>query len=527
MRIDKILRDKTGLFSELANKLVYGQNELKDFLGSPFSEEAFAEQLEIKKASFPKDNRAVIASVLNNNYSTSNSSGKQMKNLENLALENTFTVTTGHQLSLFTGPLYFIIKILHVVNLAERLTEKYPNSNFVPVFWMATEDHDFEEINQVNLFNQKRQWSTQQTGAVGRFKMENWEDFKSELRELFSNHPDSEVMNCINAYDGSNLAEATFNLVNAIFGEMGVLALDGDQKELKKLFAPIVKREIKYQLAHKAVQKTNSQLETAGFFAQARAREINIFLLDEQKRVRIEQNVNTFFIEGIGEFTSEELLAKLESQPEQFSPNVILRPVYQECILPNLCYVGGVGEMAYWLQLKGVFEAYEVPYPLIQVRNSMMIIDHATNGKLETIGWTKEQLFEDVDALKKQYVLENTEELDFTELREKKDGLVAAATSVVVKVDPNMKGFLEAEMTRLSKQMENLEQKLLRAEKNKFEKSLKQMDQIKDKLFPNGGLQERSSNFFNFCSDGKVQEHLLKMKESLDPFEKDFTVCYF
>lgn len=527
MRIDKISRDKTGLFSELANKLVYSQNELKDFLGFPISEEAFAEQIEIKKASFPKENRTIITSVLNDNYSLSMSSGKQKKNLENLALDNTFTVTTGHQLSLFTGPLYFIIKILHAVNLTERLTEKYPNSNFVPVFWMATEDHDFEEINQANLFNQKRQWATEQSGAVGRFKMENWEEFRSELCELFSNHPDSEVMNCIDAYEGSNLAEATFKLVNAIFGEMGVLALDGDQKELKKLFAPIVKREILEQLAHKGVQKTNSQLETAGFSAQAHAREINIFLLDEQKRARIQQKGNAFFAEGIGEFTAEELTEKLETQPEQFSPNVILRPVYQECILPNLCYVGGGGEMAYWLQLKGVFEWYEIPYPLIQVRNSMMIIDHATNGKLETIGWTTEQLFEDVDALKKQYVLENTEELDFTELRKKKDGLIEAVTSVVNRVDPNMKGFLEAEMTRLSKQIESLEQKLLRAEKSKFEKSLKQMDQIKDRLFPNGGLQERSANFFNFCSDGKVQEHLLKMKEALDPFEKDFTVFYF
>lgn len=527
MRIEKISRENTGLFTDLANKLVYNQEELTSFIEKPVSLEAFGSQIENKKTHYSEANRKVLVSVLEKNYKDANVAPIQQENINALQSENTFTVTTGHQLSLFTGPLYFVIKILHVIELAKELKLKYPSNNFVPVFWMASEDHDFEEINQVNLFNQKVQWSTNQKGAVGRFGMENWKDFVVELREFFKNHPDSEVAEAINQYDGANLSEATFNLVNALFKDEGVLALDADNLELKRLFAPIVKQELTEQKSQKAVDITNAQLEAAGLSTQAHAREINLFLLTEQNRERIQLKGNGYFVEGQGDFSREEILKMLDENPQQFSPNVILRPVYQECILPNLCYVGGGGEMAYWLQLKGVFENYNVLYPLIQVRNSLMIIDHATSGKIASLNWRTPDVFKDVDVLKKQFVLDNTEELDFTQLRLQKENLIHAATDIVFKVDPNMKGFLEAEMTRLTKQIDGLEQKLMRAEKGKFEKSLKQMDQIKDKLFPGGGLQERATNFFQFCADGEVFKHLNKMQNAIEPFEKDFIICYF
>lgn len=527
MRIEKIARKHTSLFSDLANKLVYDQENVASFLHQPFSLSAFKSQMEYKQNQYSTESRSVLSSVLNTNYKSVDTSKKQDKNLDLIQKENTFTVTTGHQLSLFTGPLYFIIKILHVVQLAEELKKEYPSSNFVPIFWMASEDHDFEEINQVNIFNQKLQWETEQKGPVGRFEMTNWDGFRDQLKDLFKNHPESEVMDVINKFEGKDLAEATFNLVNALFKEYGVLALDADNRELKKLFVPIIKEELHEQKSKVAVESANEALKSAGLSSQAHAREINLFLLSEQGRERIQLKGDQFFAEGKGDISHSEMQEIVENTPEQISPNVILRPVYQECILPNLCYVGGGGEMAYWLQLKGVFEAYNIQYPLIQVRNSMMMVDHGTSGKIAAVNWLTPDLFKDVDALKKQFVLDNTEELDFTHLHLRKNDLVQAATDLVNKVDPNMKGFLESEMTRLSKQMDSLEQKLLRAEKSKFEKSLKQMDQIKDKLFPKGGLQERSASFFQFCADGEVFSHLNRFKSAIEPFENDFIVCYY
>jgi|TARA_R110000737_G_scaffold202403_1_gene221655 bacillithiol biosynthesis cysteine-adding enzyme BshC len=522
----KIHRHKTGLFSDLSNQLVYNQDDLKEFIQAKFSLEAFEEQMKIKSQNYSLETRKRMAAALNSDYSQYTTSAQQQKNLDSLAKENTYTVTTGHQLSLLTGPLYFVLKILHTVKLAEELRKKYSNSNFVPIFWMASEDHDFEEINQVNLFNQKFSWDTQQTGAVGRFSLENWSEFIQQIKGLFANHPNGEIQTIIDSYDGKNLGEATFKMVNTLFNHEGVLVLDADNAALKSLFAPTVKKELTENLSFKAVEKTNQLLAKEGLPTQAFAREINIFLLEKGSRERIQYENGVYFTDAGTRYSKEDILAYLETNPEEFSPNVILRPLYQELILPNLCYLGGGGEMAYWLQLKGAFESYNVPYPLIQVRNSMMIIDSANQQKMENVGWSVDQLFEDVDALKKSYVLENAEELDLSEMRQKQNELIESCRNLVNAVDPNMSNYLEAEMTRLTKQMDTLEQKLIRAEKSKYEKVLKQMDQIKDKLFPNNGLQERSANFFNFCSDGEVRSHLDKIKSAIDPFEKDFIVLY-
>lgn len=521
-----VTRQQTGLFTDLANDLVYQQSELKNFIQNEFSLEAFADQIELKQTNYSIETRKVMSSVFDHKYETTAPSKSQKINLELLNKENTFTITTGHQLSLFTGPLYFVLKILHAVKLANELTKKYPDSNFVPVFWMASEDHDFDEINQVNLFNQKFSWNTQQTGAVGRFTLENWSEFIGQIKGLFANHEEAEIHDLISIYDGSNLSEATFRLVNKMFGHYGLLVLDADDRKLKTIFSSVVRKELEDNLSFKAVNETNLNLEQKGIGSQAFAREINIFLLENGSRERIQFENGVYFTDAGTRYSKEEILSYLNSNPEQFSPNVILRPLYQETILPNLCYLGGGGEMAYWLQLKGVFDSYGVPYPLIQVRNSLMLIDEGTSKKMENVGWSTDELFQDIDALKKKYVLENAEELDLSLLRQKQEDLIASCRALVKAVDPNMSGYIEAEMTRLTKQMDTIEQKLIRAEKGKYEKVLKQMDQIRDKLFPNNGLQERNVNFFNFCSDGEIKAHLDKIMDAIDPFEKDFIVLY-
>jgi len=522
----KIHRQKTGLFSELANQLVYNQDKLKDFIQEPFSLDAFENQMKLKSEQYSSENRKVLHEVLVSKYNKYTSTSEQKHNLEQLSKENTFTITTGHQLSLLTGPLYFVIKILHAVKLAKELSDKYPEGNFVPLFWMGSEDHDFKEINQVNLFNQKFAWETEQTGAVGRFTMENWTTFIDQIKGLFANHQDAEIHDLLDTYKGNNLTEATFKLVNTLFGKDGVIVLDGDDERLKSIFVPVIKKELTENLSFHAVTKTNAELEKAGLETQAFAREINIFLLKKGSRERIQYENGIYFTDAGTRYTKEEILSYLRSNPGEFSPNVILRPMYQETILPNLCYIGGGGEMAYWLQLKGVFEAYGVQYPLIQVRNSLLLIDTGTSKKMEAVGWLAEQLFEDVDALKKKYVLENAEELDLTEMRKAQNDLIETCRNLVKAVDSNLSAYVEAEMTRLTKQLDNLEEKLIRTEKSKYKKPLKQMDQIRDKLFPNNGLQERNVNFFNFCSDGEVRAHLDKIKSVIDPFEKDFIVLY-
>ena len=190
-----------------------------------------------------------------------------------------------------------------------------------------------------------------------------------------------------------------------------------------------------------------------------------------------------------------------------------------------MAYIGGAGEISYWLQLKGVFDLYKVIYPLVQVRNSVLWIDKTSLKRMDKINmhWTK--VFRDVDVLKKEYVQEHSsDELDFSHLDELTSNLIKEMEARTVSVDSNMKQFAESEAKRLEKQVGGLKSKLIKASKGKHDQAMKSIEVIKDRLFPNGGLQERSANFLTFCADGAIQSRLTELYEALDPFSENLIV---
>ena len=518
-------RVTTNLFSDISNELVYGQEKLADLLKTPFSIEAFQQQTIDKKEQYSSEQRSLLVQSIKEQYSNVKLNEPTEKNIDLLSNENTFTVTTGHQLSLFTGPLFFIYKILNTIKLAKELSIKYPDYNYIPVFWMATEDHDFEEVQSVKLFNEDLKWDTEQQGAVGRFDAEELKNLVNKFKELFSNHPESEVISVINQYNGESYSEATFNLVYALFKQYGLIIIDGDHQDLKRSFAPIFEKELKEEFSFKAVSNTNEILEKKGLKRQLNAREINLFYLSNGARTRIIREGDKFFIEGVGEYSLEELLHKTSIEPESFSPNVVLRPLYQESILPNICYTGGGGEIAYWLQLKEVFNEAEVPFPLINVRNSLQVIDGNSLKKLSKLDLNLIDIFKDINDLKKDFVLKNTKsDIDFTSIDNIQDKLASELKGKIIGINPGLEQYAESENAKLNKQLSNIKQKLIKIEKEKYDNSLRQIEQLLEKLFPGGKPQERVINFFSLCSDGNVYSHLEEIYEAIDPFEKDFIV---
>jgi len=505
--------------------LVYNQEVFLPYIEQTFSLEHFEKQIDLKEKSYSNANRQVLSNALVNQYKNVSENDEILKNIELLKKENTFTVTTGHQLSLFTGPMYFVVKILHVIKLTEALKVKYPEQNFIPVYWMASEDHDFEEIQSMNLFNRKFTWESAQVGPVGRFKLDGLEKVKEDIREMFKNHPGAEINDLLDAYDGENLTEATRNLVHFLFKKFGLIIIDGDDAQLKRLFIPIAKKELERSFSYNEVSKTNHKLEKDGAKIQVHAREINLFYLLDGLRNRIIKKDNLFEIEGVGTFSLSELLTELEQYPERFSPNVILRPLYQELILPNLAYIGGVGEISYWLQLKGVFDAVKCTYPLIGVRNSVVWVDSSTSSKMKKINLKLADIFKSKDQLKKTYVKQNDNgTLDFSLLEERINEAKSELNKLVLGVDPKMEGFAIAESKKLDKQLETLKSKLIKVSKSKHDTALKQIDQIIDKLFPASSLQERVSNFFTFSPDGQFSSRIDKMYSKLDPVQNDLLI---
>lgn len=518
-------RGDLQLFGKKHLDLVYNQPLFSSLINQPFSLDAFANQMEQKSQKFSVEKRKVLVEALTNQYNEVSNNGRALELISSLQNQNTFTVTTGHQLSLFTGPLFFVIKILQTIKQAEVLNAKYKDRCFVPVYWMATEDHDFEEIQKANLFSDELIWESNQKGPVGRFELDGLDEVKSRISALYQNHPESEIHELIKAYDGNNLAEATRNLVHFLFSDFDLVIVDGDDALLKKAFAPIMKQELENSFSFDAVTKTNAALEELGGKIQIHAREINLFYIEKGLRSRIEQKGEDYFIEGKGHFKKDTMHNLLEERPECFSPNVVLRPLYQETILPNLVYIGGGGEIAYWLQLKGVFDAVQITYPLIVVRNSVLFVDIITAKKIEKNDLKLSDVFESADILKRNYVEANAgEELDFSDLDNALLNLGEKVTTQITSVDPAMEQFAAAEVVRLDKQIESIKDKLVKRSKAKHDGAMKQIDQIKDRLFPNGKLQERTSNFFSFCPDGTFRNRLKEFYDAIDPNEKDFIV---
>jgi bacillithiol synthase len=498
-------------FSPLFLDFINKSSKLTEFYCNYPDIQGFREQLNLKK--FDIEKRKTLVEALKKQYSTL----QNKPNLDILLDEKTFTVTTGHQLNIFTGPLYVIYKLVTAINLAKTLKNTFPEYNFVPVYWMATEDHDFVEINHFSLFGKKLAWETTQTGAVGRMNPKELESLILEMSEcpaVFKN-----------AYlNNETLANAARCYANELFGHEGLICIDADHRELKKIFAPIIKNDLLNHTAFDVVSTATKELEGLGYKTQISPREINFFYLADGLRERIVQHGNLYKVLNTDiQFTQEEILTLLESEPERFSPNVVLRPVYEEVILPNLAYIGGPSEVPYWLQLKPIFDFHQVEFPILMPRNFALIVNKATAKRMEKLGLSAEDLFLDEVSLKKNFVEKHsenslslsTEGLSFVQIF---DEILAKA----IKIDKTLEGAVKGEQQKLLNAVENLEKRIKKAEERNHETEVNQLLGVKQKLFPNGTPQERSENFLNFFLNNPA--FLAQMLEIFNPLNFAFYV---
>ena len=417
---------ETGLLKNLITDYLQQKDSLKSFYQYTSTLDSFATIIEERKK-FPL-HRDTLVKVLHHQYAEVAIVDAMVKqNIDLLQKENTFTVTTGHQLCIFTGPLYVLYKIISTINLAKSLKEKYPTYHFVPVYWMASEDHDFEEINHVHLFNKKIEWKLDAKGTSGNLPTDTIVDVLKELKEIIGDTEQAKQLEHLfekSYLFNSSLADAMRALVNELFGKYGLVIVDGDNHELKKTFIPVMEEELLKQTSFELVTATSTALENLKYKPQVNPRQLNLFFLEEEMRERIIKTptedyevVNTDL-----KFTKEFIIDLLHTQPERFSPNVVLRPVYQETVLPNLAYVGGPGELSYWLQYKSLFNHHQVHYPALVLRSMALVLDAGSYKKMQSLGFSFKDLFKPYDELVKQFIAENTEtKVDFaTELQDLK-----------------------------------------------------------------------------------------------------------
>ncbi|MDT0643531.1 bacillithiol biosynthesis cysteine-adding enzyme BshC [Zunongwangia sp. F363] len=527
---------ETNYFSRLILDYLDRKEELKNFYNRYPEIDNFGDQIKEKKNSFPIENRQALVEVLEEQYQNLEISAATAANIKSLGDENTFTVTTGHQLNLFSGPLYFVYKIISTINLTRLLKEKYPENHFVPVYWMATEDHDFEEINFFNLKGKKFKWnSTQEKAgktAVGYLSTEGLQEvFKLFSAEIGVGKDADFLKNLFEkAYlQHDNLTDATRFLANELFKEHGLVILDAQEKKLKKLFIPYAENELFKQISHEKTSKTAEALAGLGYNVQVNPREINLFYLTEEFRERIIERENIFYVherEDI-QWSREELFAELEEFPERFSPNVVMRPLYQEIVLPNLCYIGGGGELAYWFELKSYFEAEKVPFPILLLRNSALVQSGKQRKKRENLNISNKELFLKQHELINRKVRKISDiDIDFSPQKEHLKQQFQQMYELAEKTDKSFLGAVKAQEVKQIKGLEHLEKRLLKAQKRKLKDEVTRIAKLQNELFPNGSLQERQANFSEFYAEfGEKFIHTLI--ENLNPLDENFKILTF
>lgn len=523
MPTDCVSYQKSGYFSKLIVDYLDQKPEIQSLYHRFPTLENFALQIDEKAKNYSTTNRFTLVDALVNQNQKIVLSEQTQTNIELLQSDKTFTITTGHQLNLFTGPVYFIYKIASTINLCKQLKEKYPEYNFVPVYWMATEDHDFEEINHFYVNGKKITWNKVSFGPVGRLSTDGLEDIFNEFSDTIGVGENATYLKEIfkKAYlEHSNLADATLYLVNELFSEEGLVIIDGDDSTLKNLFTPFIKDELINQNSFKEVTKTIQQLKD--YTVQVNPREINLFYIEDNLRERIIYEDNIYKVNNTNlQFSKSEILDLLEKSPEKFSPNVILRPLYQEVILPNLAYIGGGGEMAYWLELKSNFENQKVTFPILILRNSFVVATEKQLKKIDALALTWSDLF----LSNKELINQKTKELsnytiDFTEQKEFLQNQFSELYKIAEQTDKSFIGAVKAQETKQLKGLANLEKRLLKAEKRVLADQLNQISAIQNQLFTKGSLQERKNNFSEFYSKNFINKTILLS----NPLKSEFRI---
>ena len=515
----------SGYFTKLIVDYLDEKAELKSLYNRFPKIGNFKNQIEEKSKNFDGD-RQILVSELEKQYSNFEISDVTSSNIQLLKNTNTFTVTTGHQLNLFTGPLYFLYKIISTINLCKELKANYSEYDFVPIYWMATEDHDFEEINYFYFKDKKMQWKEESSGPVGRLSTKGLEELFSQFSYEIGLGKNADYLKLLfqkSYLENSNLADATRFLANELFKKEGLVILDGDSVELKKLFIPYIKEELLHHTSYKKVLETNAVLKS--YKIQVNPREINLFYIEDNLRERIVFENNRYKINTTEiDFSENEILNELENHPEKFSPNVILRPLYQEIILPNLCYIGGGGEIAYWLELKSNFESNNVTFPMLLVRNSVVLTSQKQVEKIDKLNLTWSNLFANQQELFNSKTKEfSSYTINFSSQKEHLKKQFESLYKIAETTDASFLGAVKAQETKQIKGLENLEKRLLKAEKRVHSDKLERILLLQNELFSNQNLQERKANFSEFYLEygsSFVEKLLLELK----PLNHEFKV---
>lgn len=459
-----------------------------------------------------------IGTVITNQYSNTNASALTRQNIKKLSDKKTLAIITGQQLGILGGPLYTFYKIITTIKLSRFLAERYDDYNFVPVFWLEADDHDFNEVRAVKIIDEGNSLSTigykeeidedDLKQSVGLINLDSSiSDFFEKLSiTLKETEFKAIILEQLKGFykEGKSFKSAFKELIFNYFDEYGLVIFNPQEDAVKMLLKPIFKKEITdFRIHTEQLVHVSATLEEL-YHAQVKVKPVNLFLRVDEGRYSIEPFENEYRLRRKRKsFTQEQLLELLENEPDKFSPNVLLRPICQDFLFPTAFYVAGPSEISYLAQIKPLYELYNITQPLIYPRSSATILENSIANSLEKYSIEINDIFIDVENIKKKIInsaeessvdemfngISNQVENSFDQLKEK-----------LLDIDKTIADSSNRYRDKIISTINELKSKAEKAQQKKYEVTLRQIDRAAVHLFPNSNLQEREINFIYFAN---------------------------
>ncbi len=444
-------------------------------------------------------------------------------NIEKLSGEHTFAVVTGQQVSLYTGPVYTILKTITAVKLAKDLHERFPQFNFVPVFWLEAEDHDIDEADHTYIIDRQNElirigFEQQENNSEENIKRSTppvgttvfGEVINSINEQLRSSLIDTDfkdkIMNLVTKHyrEGNDYKTAFAGLMNEIFKGYGVIFIDPSDIEIKRLLKPVFEKELTSspKLCESIITQS-AELEKH-YDLQVKPKVINMFFLHNNNRLLIEPRDGGKFAlkNSKRRFENDELMNLLEESPELFSPNVVLRPVCQDYLLPTAAYIGGPGEISYFAQLKPAYRHYDITMPVIFPRVSASIVESKISKFLNNFNVKFEDIFHHSFLVSK--VVDKLSEVkiedEIGKYTDEINKIFYDMKNMTVKVDQALLNIVDNMKEKTKQNLEQFRGKLINAQAKKSETTTTQIDKVTNNIYPNHNLQERVINILYFLN---------------------------
>ncbi len=479
---------------------------------------------------YPRDALVDILTEQNRLYGFGD---KTFENIDKLRDKSTCVVFTGQQVGLLTGPLYTVYKTLTTIKLSERLSKEM-GVEVVPIFWMAADDHDFEEVGHVHLLDREkkpvkihyRPKDKPQDIPMGFFTLdENITDFLDKVLEtLLPNdyYPDVEAMIREAYKPGRSIVEAFGIIMGRLFAGSGLILVNPADTEVKQLATPIFKKEIKENSeSNQIVDLANLELDKLGYHLQVHNLKdyLNLFYYTGS-RSRVMLDGDEYIIEAQEKrYSQEDLLKAVDDAPSFFSPNVILRPVTQDYIFPTLAYIGGPSEVAYFAQIKDLHSHFKVQCPIVYPRISATIVDNYSIKTMQKYDLHLGDLSSDkkvqgaINAIvERKFPQEYTDKIE--ENRLEILNKIMELHEVVKIFDEGVQKTLDKTRGKIDYELKSLQDKILKAYKKENDNIVHAVQSTGDFLFPEASMQERHLNILTFINRygmefmDKISEHL-------------------